>query len=49
MARLTAPNGATVDVSDEKAARLLDQGYRPVDDKPARRTRKTSKTDSDSE
>lgn len=27
MARLTAPNGATVSVSDEKAKRLLSQGY----------------------
>lgn len=27
MARLTAPNGATVSVSDEKVKRLLSQGY----------------------
>lgn len=31
MARLTAPNGATVSVSDEKAKRLLKQGYKAVD------------------
>jgi hypothetical protein len=29
MARLTAPNGATVSVSDEKADRLVSQGYKP--------------------
>ena len=27
MARLTAPNGSTVNVSDERAKRLLEQGY----------------------
>lgn len=45
MARLIAPNGATVDVSDEKAERLLDQGFRVVGDepaKPARRARKAT-------
>ena len=31
MARLTAPNGATVDVADDKAERLVDQGYKPVE------------------
>ena len=45
MVRLTAPNGATVDVSDEKATRLIDQGYKPVDEKPKRRARKTDSDD----
>lgn len=31
MARLIAPNGATVNVSDEKAKRLLATGYRRPD------------------
>ena len=35
MARLTAPNGATVSVSDEKAERLTDQGYAPVQESKA--------------
>lgn len=33
MPRLTAPNGATVSVADEKAARLVHQGYVPVEQK----------------
>jgi hypothetical protein len=32
MARLTAPNGATVSVSDEKVERLAGQGYKPVEE-----------------
>lgn len=35
MARLTAPNGATVNVSDERAKRLLAQGYKAADEKKA--------------
>lgn len=35
MARLIAPNGATVNVSDEKAKRLLGQGYKPHGAAPA--------------
>ena len=31
MARLIAPNGATVNVSDERAERLLAQGYAAVE------------------
>lgn len=34
MVRLTAPNGATVQVSEEKAERLIAQGYRPADAQP---------------
>lgn len=41
MARLIAPNGATVNVSDEKAARLLGQGYRSPGAKAAKRAAKT--------
>ena len=48
MARMTAPNGATVSVSDEKAERLADQGYTPVEEPkkaPAKKAsaRKSSK------
>ena len=35
MPRMTAPNGATVSVSDEKAERLADQGYAPVKESKA--------------
>ncbi|WP_166436000.1 DUF7302 family protein [Cellulomonas shaoxiangyii] len=53
MVRLIAPNGATVDVSEEKAERLAAQGFRASDGdgaKPARRTRKaTAKAASDDE
>jgi hypothetical protein len=31
MPRLIAPNGATVNVSDERAERLLATGYKPAD------------------
>ena len=47
MARLIAPNGATVDVSDEKAERLVDQGFRAHDDEPTKPKRRTRKTASD--
>lgn len=33
MARLIAPNGSTVSVSDERAKTLLTQGYKPAEDK----------------
>jgi len=53
-ARLIAANGARVEVSDERADRLLGQGFRAVDepssdDKPkATRTRRAKKTDEQS-
>ena len=50
MARLSAPNGATVNVSDEKAKRLLTQGYTAVETKsPAKKTatKKTSSSKSE--
>lgn len=46
MPRLTAPNGATVNVSGEKAERLLGQGYTNADEAPKRRTRKPAADDS---
>jgi hypothetical protein len=46
MVRLTAPNGATVDVSEEKAGRLAAQGFRPADGE-AVATQSTSDTESD--
>lgn len=50
MVGLIAPNGARVDVSEEKAERLLTQGYTAQDEKaakPARRTRKAAPTTDD--
>jgi len=35
MARLIAPNGSTVSVSDERAKTLLEQGYKAADEKKA--------------
>jgi len=49
MVRLIAPNGATVDVSDEKAERLADQGFKPADDQPTKPARRTRKSKSDDE
>ncbi len=49
MPRLIAPNGATVSVSDEKAERLADQGFKSADDQPAKPARRTRKTKSDDE
>ncbi len=37
MVRLIAPNGAVVDVSDEKALRLLDQDYTAEKKAPAKK------------
>ena len=37
MSRLVAPNGAIVNVSDEKAKRLLAQGFTPADSEPAKK------------
>jgi hypothetical protein len=31
MARMTSPNGITVNVSDEKAAQLASVGYKPAE------------------
>ena len=50
MKRLTAPNGAVVRVADEKAARLVAQGYNPGPTKPAspaKAPRKTATTKPD--
>ena len=46
MKRLTAPNGAVVRVADEKAARLVAQGYKrtPEPTKPASPARAPHKT-----
>jgi hypothetical protein len=47
MPRLTAPNGATVSVSDDKAARLLKQDYKPVEEPkkaPAKKSASSSKS-----
>ncbi len=38
MARLIAPNGATVNVSDEKAERLTSDGYKPSEKAPPKKT-----------
>ena len=46
MARLTAPNGATVSVSDEKAERLTDQGYSPVKESKKAPAKKASSSKS---
>lgn len=46
MARLTAPNGATVEVSDEKAERLLDQGYETADAKSKAPAKKSASSKS---
>ena len=41
--RLTAPNGATVRVSEERAKQLLKDGYAPADDGSTRKAgRKTT-------
>jgi hypothetical protein len=42
MARLTAPNGSTVTVSDALAERLLGEGYRAADE-PKKAERKPAK------
>lgn len=50
MTRLTAPNGATVSVSAEKAERLIaSEGYKAVEDTrkaPAKKAAASSKSDS---
>lgn len=46
MARLTAPNGSTVNVSDERAKSLLNRGYKAADDKKAPAKKAVSKSDS---
>jgi hypothetical protein len=38
--RFTSPQGSTVSVSAEKADRLIANGYKPLDEKPKRRTTK---------
>jgi hypothetical protein len=42
MARLIAPNGSTVNVSDERAKTLLDQGYKALDERPKSTAKKSS-------
>lgn len=47
MVRLTNPTGAIVSVSDEKAARLVTQGWTPVDEPkkaPAKKAASSSKS-----
>lgn len=46
MVRLTAPNGATVDVSKEKAELLLSQGFQSAEGSSTKKStsRKTSTT-----
>lgn len=44
MARLTAPNGSTVNVSDEKAQVLLQQGYKAADKSTSKSTSSSSKS-----
>lgn len=46
MARLIAPNGSTVNVSDERAERLLAEGYtaaKPTKAAPAKSSSKSEK------
>ncbi len=42
MARLTAPNGSTVNVSDERARVLLTQGYTAADEPKKTTAKKAS-------
>ena len=42
MARLTAPNGSTVNVSDERAKVLLEQGYTSANEKQKSTAKKAS-------
>ena len=42
MARLIAPNGSTVNVSDERAKVLLEQGYKAASDDKAPTKKSTS-------
>ena len=45
--RLLAPNGSTVNVSDERAKTLLEQGYKAVEEKkaPAKKATSSKKQD----
>ena len=49
MVALIAPNGALVDVSEEKAERLLAQDYKSRDEKPAKPARRTRKPAGDTD
>ena len=44
MARLTAPNGSTVNVSDERAKVLLEQGYTSTETKSTPKKASSSKS-----
>ncbi|MGZ5422630.1 MAG: DUF7302 family protein [Aeromicrobium sp.] len=43
---MTAPNGATVNVSDERAKVLVEQGYKAVSEKPKAPAKKAASSKS---